>query len=59
MSYNLDVENKNRVLQELSREFDKKLARLNEPETRDKINELFSSDVENNRITRPISGNSF
>ena len=44
------------VLEALSRLFDAKLASLNSSDSVEKINSLFSSDVENNRITRPLAG---
>jgi PHD/YefM family antitoxin component YafN of YafNO toxin-antitoxin module len=46
-------------LEELSRRFDAKLAGLNASDSVEKINSLFSSDVENNRITRPKAGQTF
>lgn len=47
------------TLGELSRRFDAKLASLNASDSADKINSLFSSDVENNRRIRPKVGQPF
>lgn len=57
----LEVSRKRRsnALEELSRRFDAKLASLNASDSVEKINSLFTSGVENNRITRPKAGQSF
>lgn len=57
----LEVSRKGRsnALEELSRRFDAKLASLNASDSVEKINSLFTSGVENNRITRPKAGQSF
>lgn len=47
------------ALKELSRRFDAKLASLNASDSAEKINSLFSSSVENNRINRPKASQSF
>ncbi len=47
------------ALKELSRRFDAKLASLNASDYAEKINSLFSSSVENNRINRPKASQSF
>lgn len=44
------------TLDALSRLFDAKLSSLNASDSVEKINSLFSSSVENNRITRPKAG---
>lgn len=47
------------TLQELSRRFNQKLAILNSPDTVSKVNNLFSTDIETKRVTRPKAGRSF
>ena len=61
MSVDIEVSRKrgSNTLEVLSRRFDAKLASLNASDSVDKINSLFSSSVENPRITRPKAGQSF
>lgn len=47
------------TLEELSRRFNQKLAILNSADTISKVNNLFSTDSERNRVTRPKAGQSF
>ena len=60
MSVEIEVLRKmgSNALEELSRRFDAKLASLKASDSADKINSLFSSTVEKNRITRPKAGQS-
>lgn len=47
------------TIKDLSRRFNQKLAILNSADTISKVNNLFSTDSEKNRATRPRGGQSF